>query len=157
MSLVPDISALVLAGGAGRRFDPSGRRWKLTQALPDGRAVLRASCEALIGQVCEVVVVHQAREAEVRRALDGLPVGRVRCAQAAAGMGATLKCGVFSTRPSTGWLIALGDMPFVAPSTVAAVCEAMRRGALVVRPVFDGRPGHPVGFRTTLREELLAI
>ncbi len=157
MSDVPVICALVLAAGVGRRFDPSGQRWKLAEALADGRVVLRASCAALIGHVDEVAVVHEAHEAEVTRALDDLPVRQVRCARAAVGIGATLKCGVLATRPLTGWLIALGDMPFIAPATLAAVCEALRRGARVVRPEFAGRPGHPVGFHVALREQLLAI
>ncbi|HRO61452.1 MAG TPA: hypothetical protein PK177_20220 [Burkholderiaceae bacterium] len=39
VSQAPALTALVLAAGEGRRFDPSGRRWKLAEALPDGRAI----------------------------------------------------------------------------------------------------------------------
>jgi molybdenum cofactor cytidylyltransferase len=151
------ICALLLAGGAGRRFDPSGRRWKLGEALADGRTVLRASCDAVLGHVDEIAVVYGAHEAEVARALDGLAVRRVPCAQTAAGMGASLKCGVLATTPSTGWLVVLGDMPFIAPSTLSSVCAALRRGARIARPVFAGRPGHPVGFHAMMREGLLSI
>ena len=157
MTGAPALCALLLAAGAGRRFDASGRRWKLAQALGDGRPVLRASCEALLGQVDEVVVVYGSREAQVAQALHGLPVRIVQCGQAAAGMGATLKCGVRATHPSVGWIVALGDMPFIAQATVAAVCAALRDGARIVRPFHQGLPGHPAGFRVDLREGLLAL
>jgi molybdenum cofactor cytidylyltransferase len=157
MSERPALSALVLAGGEGRRFDPSGRRWKLAERLVDGRPVLRATCESLLGRADELVVVCGGHHALVVALLEGLPARIVPCPQAAAGMGATIKCGIRATQPSLGWLLALGDMPFVAPGTLAALAQALRAGAPIVRPVFDGRPGHPVGFAASLRERLLAI
>jgi len=153
----PALSALVLAAGEGRRFDPSGRRWKLAEALPDGRSVVRASCEALLGQVDEIVVVCGAHESELARLLAGMPLRLLPCPEAAAGMGASLKCGLRASAPSVGWLLALADMPFVAPATLRAVGERLRQGADIVRPVFEGRPGHPVGFAARLREPLMSI
>ena len=57
----PALTALVLAAGAGQRFDPSGRRWKLVEPLPDGRTVVRASCENLLGHVDDVIRVQVSR------------------------------------------------------------------------------------------------
>ena len=153
----PALTALVLAAGEGRRFDPTGRRWKLAETLPDGRAIVRASCEALVGQVDEIVVVCGAHEADLARLLAGMPLRLVPCPDAAVGMGASLKCGLRASTPSVGWLLALADMPFVAPATLRAVGERLRQGADIVRPVFEGRPGHPVGFALRLREPLMAI
>lgn len=160
-----EVCALVLAAGEGRRFDPDGRAWKLAAPLPDGRPVLRAACEALVGLADEIVVVCGARQPEAERLLAGLAVRLLRCPEAALGMGATLKCGVRETRPSLGWLVALGDMPFVSRATHAAVRARLEAGAAIARPFVEGPPGHPlagraghpVGFAASLRPRLLAI
>jgi molybdenum cofactor cytidylyltransferase len=153
----PRLTALVLAAGEGKRFDPSGRRWKLVEALPDGRPIVRGSCENLLGQVDEIVVVSGERESELAYALAGLPLRFAHCTSAAAGMGASLKCGLRATAPSVGWLLALADMPFVATATLASLASRLQEGATIVRPAFAGQPGHPVGFAAALRERLLAI
>ena len=43
-----EIIGIMLAAGRGTRFDPTGQRNKLLAPLPDGRAVLRASCANLL-------------------------------------------------------------------------------------------------------------
>lgn len=159
------ICALVLAAGRGQRFDPSGRSWKLAARLPDRRPVLRAACEAIVGVADEVVVVCGDRHDEAARLLEGLALRLLRCPDADLGMGASLRFGIEATRPSAGWLVALGDMPFVAPATHAAIRDRLLAGATIARPVFEGpsghplagRAGHPVGFAACMRRRLLAI
>jgi molybdenum cofactor cytidylyltransferase len=52
-------------------------------------------------------------------------------------------------------MMTLVDVPMVTTETVAAVVDAWRRSrAPVVRPVMDGRRGHPVIFDRLLFEEL---
>jgi molybdenum cofactor cytidylyltransferase len=152
-----DVCALVLAAGEGRRFDPTGDAWKLAAPLPDGRPVLRAACEALVGVVDEIVVVCGTRCDLAAAILEGLPVRLLACPDARRGMGASLRRGVSETGPALGWLVALGDMPFVSPATHAAVRDRLQAGAAIARPVFEGRPGHPVAFSAGQRSALLAI
>ena len=78
-----------------------------------------------------------------------------RCAR---GMGASLSAAIEASSGRDGWVVALGDMPAIAPATIAAVADALRRGASLAAP-FDaaGRRGHPVGFAAPLRAELLAL
>ncbi|MDW7747198.1 NTP transferase domain-containing protein, partial [Halomonas sp.] len=52
--------------------------------------------------------------------------------------------------------VLLGDMPDIAPSTLASLGRAARRDT-ILRPVHGGRPGHPVLFGRTLWPELAAL
>jgi len=79
-----------------------------------------------------------------RLAATGLQI--VECADADAGMGASLACGVAAAQDADGWVVALGDMPWIAPATIRSVADALRSGADIAAPSFQGRRGHPVGF-----------
>ena len=81
----------------------------------------------------------------------------VVCQDAAAGMGASLACGVKAAAEAAGWLIALADMPFLCSATVSAVAQALRAGALIAAPVWNGRRGHPVGFGRQCYPALAAL
>jgi molybdenum cofactor cytidylyltransferase len=152
------IVAIVLAAGRGERFDPSGARYKLTALLPDGRPVVRATCERLLDNVERVIVVcNDARHQEIAGALRGLDVELKACARAHLGMGATLKHGIADVAHATGWLIALADMPHIQSTTIRRIRDALHNGAPIVRPLFRGREGHPVGFGSRCRDALLQL
>lgn len=61
-------------------------------------------------------------------------------------MGASLACAVAAVAEADGWVIALGDMPWIAPATISAVADALRDGAEIAAPAYRGERGHPVGF-----------
>jgi len=94
---------------------------------------------------------------QISDVLSGLDVQILTCPDADAGMGATLKCGIACTQPSVGWIVMLGDMPYVRTSTIQAVADGLLDRALLVRPYLDGRPGHPAGISKKLATELLAL
>jgi molybdenum cofactor cytidylyltransferase len=79
------------------------------------------------------------------------------CADAGAGMSRSLIAGIQATPDSDGWVIALGDMPYVLPETIAQVASSLAGGALIAVPALNGTRGHPVGFSARLRPALLAI
>jgi molybdenum cofactor cytidylyltransferase len=79
------------------------------------------------------------------------------CPNADHGMGASLAWGVAATVSADKWIIALADMPFILPQTIAAVTRALDEGALAAAPFYGDRRGHPVGFGSVLRDELLAL
>lgn len=157
--------ALLLAAGRGRRFDPTGRASKLLAAAP---------CGPHAGQPLAVAAALALRAAQVRvmavvRPADDPPQRQVHAALRAAGCelvvnddaddgsGRSIAVGVAATADAPGWLIALADMPAIAPTTIAAVRDAIAAGALTAAPVHDGRRGHPVGFGAALRPHLLAL
>ena len=145
------LCALLLAAGAGRRFGAD----KLSAALPDGTPVAVAAARSLLAAGCEVHAVVRAADAGIAPALGRVGAVLVPCANAYLGMGHSLACGVRASADADGWLIALADMPFVQPASVAAVAGALVAGAGIAAPSVGGRRGHPVGFAAGFREALL--
>ena len=80
-----------------------------------------------------------------------------RCANARDGMGASLACGVEAASDAKGWVVALADMPWIAPETIARVAAAIKAGATVAAPFMRGERGHPVGFARSCYAELAAL
>ncbi len=73
------------------------------------------------------------------------------------GMGASLRMGAAAApADTTGYLVALADMPHLTPGRIAALLDAWN-GAThgIVVPVYEGRRGHPVIFGSAFREDLL--
>jgi len=126
-------------------------------ALPwEGSTVLeRAVAPFLVSsRIAEVVLVVQPGF----RVPVGLAGARVvENPRHREGMGASLRAGVAAT-DADSWLVALGDMPRVATSTVEAVIDAVLEGTHgMVVPVYRGRRGHPVAIAAKYREPLLQV
>jgi len=147
-------SALVLAGGAGRRFGGG----KLLADLA-GAPVIRRSAEAAAGGgFAEVVVVTGAQDAPVRTALQGLACRIVHAPDWANGMAATLRIGVAALAPDArGVCVFLGDMPLVPGGVCSALAEVAERAGYAARPRFEGKPGHPVAFTRVAFADLMAL
>ncbi|HTP25346.1 MAG TPA: nucleotidyltransferase family protein [Burkholderiales bacterium] len=147
------ISGILLAAGAGVRF--GGR--KLLQRLPDGTPIGVASLRTLQAALVRSVAVVRAGDTELRKLLsaEGVPV--IDCADAVLGMGHSLAAGIAYESGSSGWVVALGDMPCIHPGTITKVALELERGAGIVVPIFAGRRGHPVGFSSVFREQLVGL
>jgi molybdenum cofactor cytidylyltransferase len=80
------------------------------------------------------------------------------CLDADTGMAASLVHALRHSLPTaSAWLVALGDMPFVRPQTIRALCGALGGGAGIAVPVMDGRRGNPVAFGALHLPALLAL
>ncbi|MBK1618280.1 molybdopterin-guanine dinucleotide biosynthesis protein MobA [Lamprobacter modestohalophilus] len=143
---------LLLAAGESRRFGADKR----LQLLADGTPMVLAAARALRSVLSGVlVVVREPGVVADRLAAEGLEL--VICPAASAGMGHSIACGVAASRDADGWLIALGDMPWVSARSIGAVADALAEGASVARPVYAGVAGHPVGFSAAFRAALLGL
>lgn len=148
------VVVVLLAAGFGRRFGGD----KLSARLPDGRTVGEASLALARAAWPDVVcVVRPGTGMAQIAAAAGVSV--IECPEAADGMGHSLAAGVRATPGAAGWVIALGDMPFLAPSTIRAVAEAVvaSAGQGIVAPAHHGERGHPVGFGAVLGAELAKV
>ncbi len=111
-----------------------------------GECIGAMACRNLLAALPRVIAVVRPDAAALAAALGAAGARIVRCANADAGMGASLACGVLATRDAAGWIVALGDMPWIEPATIARVAAAILGGATVAAPFHLGERGHPVGF-----------
>lgn len=151
------LTGILLAAGRGRRFDPEGRRNKLLQRLPGGDFVVAASARHLLSCVSRVIAVVPPEDGGVADLLRSLGCEVTVCLVADTGMGASLVQAIRHSLPAEGWLVALGDMPFVAPSTLDALRDAVLAGAAIAVPTCGGRRGNPVAFGAEHRDALLVL
>jgi molybdenum cofactor cytidylyltransferase len=146
---------LLLAAGRGTRFGGD----KLMHPL-DGGTPMALACARKLRPCCDrvVAVVSAVASGEaLARCLRDEGIEVVPSADAAFGMGHSLADGVRATGGAGGWLVALGDMPFIDPSTYERVAVALRGGASIAVPAWRGRTGHPVGFDRCWRMQLGAL
>ncbi|MGH8809343.1 MAG: nucleotidyltransferase family protein, partial [Noviherbaspirillum sp.] len=79
------------------------------------------------------------------------------CANSDEGMAASLVHALMHAQQAQGWVIALGDMPYVQSATIRALAAELARGAQIAVPVYRGRRGNPVAFARTHLPELLTL
>ena len=147
------IVGLLLAAGSASRFGSD----KLQHHLPHGVAIAVQSARHLRSGVARVIAVVRPGSEQLSQTLKQEGCEVVVCESAAEGMGASLACAARAAGPADGYLVALADMPFVRPSTIAAVRDALAAGAPLTAPFCRMRRGHPVGIAGEFFEELLRL
>jgi len=148
-----NITGLLLAAGSASRFGSD----KLRHELPHGVAIAVQSARHLKTQITRIIAVVRPGSAELLDALRKEGCEAVVCNDAAEGMGASLACAARAAGAADGYLVALGDMPFVRPATIGAVRDALAAGALIAAPYFRSRRGHPVALSGNFYKELSAL
>jgi molybdenum cofactor cytidylyltransferase len=152
------VVGILLAAGRGRRFDPLGVRNKLLQPLGSGDSVVVASARNLLSVFPRVIAAVPPQDGGVADALRALGCEVALCEDADSGMAASLVAAIIHSLPQAdAWLVALGDMPYVAPATLRALLAAIEEGADIAAPVFEGRRGNPVAFGARHLPALLAL
>ncbi|VWC38458.1 molybdopterin-guanine dinucleotide biosynthesis protein MobA [Burkholderia aenigmatica] len=158
MSYASFATGVLLAGGLGQRFDPSGLHSKLLAPLPDGTPVAVAAARHLAAVTSDVIAVVRPGAEKLAMLLNEAGCHVVYAPDAVRGMGASLSAGVRATPEANGWLVALGDMPWIAASTYETVTRALDTdGASIVAPAHRGVRGHPVGFSAHHFDALAAL
>lgn len=136
-------SALILAGGAGRRFGGG----KLLAPLAGLPVIRHVAGQVAIAGFAEVLVVTGAENSAIRAALDGVSCRIIHAPDWAEGMAATLRTGITGLSPEAeGVCVFLGDMPLVPMSLCATLVDAALVAGCAARPIVSGKPGHPVAF-----------
>jgi molybdenum cofactor cytidylyltransferase len=147
------IVGVLLAAGSGSRFGGE----KLLHPLEDGVAIAAHAARNLLAVVPDVVAVVRWGDFPLYDMLEQEGCQVTMFKDAAHGMGASLAHGIGEARGADGWIVALGDMPRIAPATIRGVVTGLEEGATIIAPVYGGERGHPVGFGAALHAELLAL
>ncbi|MDR9876490.1 nucleotidyltransferase family protein [Pseudomonas allii] len=154
------ITAIVLAAGQGSRFraEAEADQDKLLADCVGLDGVVRPVIEQVLKNLPSAVadrwVVTSADSTEVIRLAEayGCKVLLLR----SAGMGDSIAAGVAASASANGWLVVLGDMPFIQSSSIERVIAGLEEGGISV-PVQDGQYGHPVGFGRVFGARLMAL
>lgn len=154
------IAVIVLAAGQGERF---------RQVAGADKDKLLADCtgrDGAVRSVIEHVLVNLPAKAGKRVVVTTADRPQViRMAQAygfevvlieSTGMGDSIAAGVAACPQPGGWLIVLGDMPFILPLSIERVIAGMAADTISV-PVHDGEYGHPVAFAGSFGPALMAL
>jgi molybdenum cofactor cytidylyltransferase len=153
MNVQQPIVAVLLAGGAATRFGGG----KLLHPLEDGVAIAAHAARNLREAGLDVVAVVRLGDFPLAEMLEQEGCHVTQCADSSRGMAHSLAHGVATAREGGGWIVALADMPRVAPATIRRIAEALAGGAMIAAPAYRGERGHPVGFARSLYEELRAL
>jgi molybdenum cofactor cytidylyltransferase len=147
------IVGILLAAGAASRFGGG----KLLHRLPDGTPIGVASLRVLKSALTDVLAVVREGDDDLRTLLEAEGVRVSVCPDARQGMSRSLVCGISASPSASGWVLALGDMPYVLPATIQAVAAGIERTGGIVLPSYRGQRGNPVGFSARYRDLLLGV
>lgn len=148
----PWISGIVLAAGRSSRM---GSPKPLVRIA--GRPLLERMLDALAAsRVAEVVVVLGHEAARVTREIDMATARVVVNPEYLRGMSTSIRAGLRAADPAAvGYLLLLGDQPFVASTTLDALLNTWRPdGPRILIPTFRGRRGNPVLVDRALAPEM---
>ncbi|HJV72952.1 MAG TPA: nucleotidyltransferase family protein [Noviherbaspirillum sp.] len=151
------ITGLLLAAGRGTRFDPTGKHNKLLQPLPNGNAVALAAAKNLLASLPSVLAIVRPGADSLALQLHALGCEIAVCPSADEGMAASLVHGLTCASDAGGWVIALADMPYIQPTTIRMLANALADGAPIAVPTYQGRRGHPVAFGRAHLPELMQL
>lgn len=161
----PATLGILLAAGLGTRFaaaDPDAGS-KLMARLPDGRPVALAAAQHLLQATAGVVAVVRPGNEALAGLLRDAGCDVLTSEAAERGMGASIAAAANylmkqASAPGApnAYLVALADMPWILPDTLAQLADLSGRHA-VTAPVYQGQRGHPVGFSAALLPELATL
>ncbi|MCY3782550.1 MAG: nucleotidyltransferase family protein [Chloroflexi bacterium] len=146
---------MVLAAGRSERFGSPKPliRWGEVSLVAHQVRALSA-----LDEVAEVVVVTGHRAEDVRTALDGLSARTVHNPDYAQGRATSVACAARALpEDCDGILLVSVDQPLHADALADLVAVWRDAPGDIVRPLHEGRHGHPVIFPGDLRAELAAV
>lgn len=152
---------ILLAAGQSTRFGSM----KQLATLPTGQTLLETSSKNLRAAIARVLIIVSDDAALIAHATH---IGRMHDCEviinprASEGMATSIECAVrttnnAATNNAAGWLIALADMPFIKPSSIATIAAALTNATQIIVPTYLGQRGHPVAFGASYADELCLL
>jgi len=148
---MPKISVIILAAGLSRRM---GGLDKLFLPVAGKPMIHHVIDEIAKTDPFEILLVTN----ETSHDKVGEFENRILNPSAEEGMTSSIQTGIRATsREADGYMICLGDMPFIRAETFSKIIEefaTIRRPGIVV-PYYQGQKGNPVIFSADFRDEIL--
>ena len=149
---------ILLAAGFSRRFGPSN---KLLQPLPGGTLIAQTAAKKLIEVIPTSVAVVRSENKLLADLLQDAGLNVCFCSDSDTEMADSLSVAIrFASsfnESNDGYVIALGDMPYLDSQTILAVASKLTEGASIVVPTHQGKRGNPVAFSAKYQVELESL
>jgi molybdenum cofactor cytidylyltransferase len=149
------IIGLLLAAGKSTRFiDASGKQSdKLAALLPNthpAQSIIHRSASTLL-TACSRSIAVLKPDSPHQHTMQSLGLQTIIAQRAEQGMGESLAAGARAAiaQGASSVIVMLADLPYVKVETVRAIADALRKGASIAVPRYQGQQGHPVGFNYT--------
>lgn len=147
---------LILAAGKGTRYIASGGSGnKLLATINASTTVIETVLVQAKMSGLPVALVTRPEYLAVRRHAENAGVQIILCESH--GSGESIAAGVAETGTWQGWIISLGDMPWISAQHYRRVLSALEQGAGQVRLIHNGKPAHPVGFNRSFFHALCTL
>lgn len=153
-----DVAAIVLAAGFSNRFGLDDKR---RHRLGNGKTLLEYAADLVSQNFDKYWVVIRTDDEPKSLGLSS-NTSIVRTDNASQGMGASLRDGfraVTDKKPCSSAVaiaVFLGDMPCISGATIKQLMRAADENK-ILRPVYQGSPGHPVIFGRRFWPQLLEL
>ncbi|MDH5327332.1 MAG: nucleotidyltransferase family protein [Gammaproteobacteria bacterium] len=157
MSHTTAVAAVLLASGFSRRFGACKLMYPFKDENGETQTMVERCAKHLFAAVPDAVVVVRDDDTAVQAVLQKNRYPWVSNPMASEGMSAAIRCGIEYFVDASGWVLALGDMPYIPAGVYGQVAEALRDGAAIAQPQYHGQGGHPVGFSRIYQQALLQL
>ncbi|MCB5185840.1 nucleotidyltransferase family protein [Methylobacillus gramineus] len=153
-----NIQGILLAAGHSRRFSHGN---KLLHPLQADQPTAVVSANNLVAALPHSLAVVRPEAPELAKLMSGAGLETLPCQAHQQQMADSLAAAVHhlssQDSPPDAIVIALADMPFIRPATIASIALKLAAGAGIVVPTYQQQRGHPVGFNRRFYAELMAL
>jgi molybdenum cofactor cytidylyltransferase len=137
-------AVIILAAGSSRRFGTENKLLAAFRGKPLLAHVLGVVSSLTVAQKLLVTGHDSEPVAALGESFGILPVHNE---QHLMGMGTSIACGVRNLAGTVAAVFVVpGDMPLISGEHFLRLAASLHTSETICRPLFDGRPGHPVLF-----------
>ena len=144
------IAGIILAAGRSSRFGGD----KMLHPMPGGASVIETTVDQYLKVFEQLTVV--VTSANSHRLLGNPHIKLINLDDSSEGLSGSIRAGLNENMECDGWLIALGDMPYIQVASIEALRTRITKNNIVL-PTLAGRQGNPVGFGRAFRDQLMCL